>query len=218
MTSRSRLASTVVHGLYVITPDETDTEVLLHKVSQAIGGGAKLVQYRNKTASSGLRLAQAKALLELCRVRAVPLVVNDHLDVALAVDADGLHLGGEDGDVASARRALGAHRLLGVSCYNRFELALAAREAGADHVAFGAAFASHTKPGAVSAPHALYARARAELGLPVVAIGGITAGNAAQVITAGAHAVAVITDIFGAADITAAARRYAVLFDTAHST
>jgi len=214
MTSGSRLALTAVHGLYVITPDEADTEVLSRKVSQAIAGGAKLVQYRNKMASPELRLIQAKALLGLCRLQGVPLIVNDHLDLALAIDAGGVHLGGEDGDVASARRALGDNRLLGASCYNRFELAVAAREAGADHVAFGAAFASPTKPGAVSAPHALYARARSELGVPVVAIGGITADNAAQVVGAGASAVAVITDVFSADDIEAAARRYSALFDT----
>jgi thiamine-phosphate pyrophosphorylase len=204
--------------LYAITPDEPDTDALLRKVAQAIAGGARLVQYRNKAAASELRLAQARALMELCRPQGVPLIVNDHLDLALAVDADGLHLGADDGNVASARRALGQNRMLGASCYNRFELAVAARDAGADHVAFGAAFASPTKPGAVSAPHALYARARAELGLPVVAIGGITADNAAEVIGAGAQAVAVITDLFSAADITAAARRYQALFDPSVST
>src|SRR4051812_33326966 len=130
-----------VSGLYAITPDEADTGALVARVEQALQGGARLLQYRNKGASADLRREQATALLPLCRAHGVPLIINDHLGLALDVGADGVHLGAEDGDLPAARRALGPVRLLGASCYNRYELALAARAAGADHVAFGAAFA-----------------------------------------------------------------------------
>lgn len=203
-----------IRGLYAITPDERDTARLVARVEQALAGGAGVVQYRNKAADAALRHEQTTALLASCRRAGVPLIINDHLDLALAIDADGVHLGGEDGDIAAARRALGTDRLLGASCYNRYELALAARDAGADHVAFGAAFVSRTKPGAVHAPLALYERARRELGLPVVAIGGITAENAADVVGAGADAVAVITALFDATDVRAAAAAFAKHFPT----
>jgi thiamine-phosphate pyrophosphorylase len=201
-----------IRGLYAITPDDADTARLIARVEQALAGGARVVQYRNKTADAGLRHEQATALLALCRRDGVPFIVNDHLELALAIGADGVHLGGDDGDIAAARRALGPDRLLGASCYNRFELALAAREAGADHVAFGAAFVSKTKPGAVHAPLSLYERARRELGLPVVAIGGITADNASALVSAGAAAVAVITALFDADDIRAAAAEFSLAF------
>ena len=219
--------SAAIRGLYAITPDEADTPELIRKVRAALEGGAAMIQYRNKPADAALRRAQAGALAQLCRQHGVPLIINDHLELALEVAADGLHLGAEDGDIAAARRALGRDRLLGASCYNRFELALAARAAGADHVAFGAAFVSPTKPGAVHAPLALYRRARAELGMPVVAIGGITGGNAAALIEAGADSIAVITALFGArdsdvgdskvGDIRATARKLSSLFGSATS-
>ncbi|MBM3346330.1 MAG: thiamine phosphate synthase [Betaproteobacteria bacterium] len=212
--ARQPVSRPPVHGLYAITPDDADTARLIIRVRAALEGGAAVVQYRNKSADSALRHVQAGALAILCRQHGVPLIVNDHLELALTIDADGLHLGAADGDIAAARRALGAGRLLGVSCYNRFDLALAARDAGADHIAFGAAFVSLTKPDAVHAPLALYRRAQAELGLAIVAIGGINADNAADVIGAGADAIAVITALFGAADIAAAARRLRSLFPT----
>jgi thiamine-phosphate pyrophosphorylase len=201
-----------IRGLYAVTPDDADTARLIIRVRAALEGGAAVLQYRNKSADRALRHKQAGALAILCRQHGVPFIINDHLELALEVGADGLHLGADDGDIAAARRALGADRLLGASCYNRFELALSARDAGADHVAFGAAFVSPTKPDAVHAPLALYRRAQAELGLPVVAIGGITADNAADIITAGADAIAVITSLFGSADIAATARHLRSLF------
>jgi thiamine-phosphate pyrophosphorylase len=203
-----------LRGLYAITPDEADTQVLAAKVAAALDGGIAALQYRNKTADASLRRVQAEALAPLCRKHRVPFIVNDDLDLAVAIDADGLHLGGTDGGLAEARRCLGAEKLLGASCYNRFELALAAKAAGADYVAFGSAFASPTKPNAVRAPLALYARAHRELGLPVVAIGGITADNAAALVSAGVDAVAVITDLFEARDIAARARAFNALFET----
>jgi len=201
-----------LRGLYAVTPDEPDTEVLKRKVRKALAGGARIVQYRNKSANAGLRLEQGAELLALCRKAGAPLIVNDDLDLALAIGADGLHLGREDTAIAAARAKLGGGRLLGVSCYDRLELALAARSAGADYVAFGSAFPSETKPGATLAPLGLYREAKALLDSPIVAIGGITPENAHAVIEAGADAVAVISALFGAPDIEAAARRFDLLF------
>jgi thiamine-phosphate pyrophosphorylase len=201
-----------VAGLYAITPEDADTDRLARNVQAALAGGASLVQYRSKSPDAAVRRTQAKRLLELCRHAGAPLIVNDDLELALAIGADGVHLGRDDGDVAAARARLGADRMLGVSCYDRLELAIAAVAAGADHVAFGSAFASPTKPGAVRAPPALFTQARARLRVPIVAIGGITPENARLVIEAGADAVAVITAVFDTEDVAAAAAAFGSLF------
>jgi thiamine-phosphate pyrophosphorylase len=200
-------------GLYAVTPDEPDVGLLARKVRKALAGGARILQYRSKSANAALRREQGAALLALCREARIPLVINDDLDLARAIGADGVHLGREDISIAAARAQLGTGRLLGASCYDRLELALAAREAGADYVAFGSAFPSATKPGATRAPLSLYRDARARLDSPIVAIGGITTENAHAVIEAGADAVAVISALFDAPDIEAAARSFSRLFD-----
>ena len=192
-------------GLYAITPDEPRTDILVRKVGQALRGGASVVQYRNKTAGPELRLEQGRALAALCREAGAAFIVNDDLALALALDADGVHLGGDDGDLAEARQRLGQGRLLGASCYNRIELAEAAAQAGVDYLAFGSVFSSGTKPGAVHAPLSLFGEARRSFALPLVAIGGITLQNAPQVFAAGADAVAVISAVFDAGDIAASA-------------
>jgi thiamine-phosphate pyrophosphorylase len=188
-------------GLYAITPDEANTAILVAKVGQALRGGASVVQYRNKTAGPELRREQGSALAAICRAAGAAFIVNDDLALALALDADGVHLGGDDGDLAEARQRLGQPRLLGASCYNRIELAAAAAQAGVDYLAFGSVFSSATKPGAVHAPLAIFSEARRSLTLPLVAIGGITLQNAPQVFAAGADAVAVISALFDAEDI-----------------
>jgi len=202
-----------IAGLYAITPDLADTDELLRRVRTALTGGARILQYRNKTAPPALRLVQARALQTLCTAGGVPLIINDHLDLAQEVGAAGLHLGGDDGDIATARAQLGPDRLLGVSCYDRIELAQAALAAGADHIAFGSFFDSSIKPGAVHPPLNLITRAKRQFRIPVVAIGGITPQNAPQLIAAGVDAVAVISAVFSAADIEAAARAFKSLFD-----
>jgi len=201
-----------VFGLYAVTPDLDDTALLLERVEAALSGGARVLQYRNKSAGAALRQAQAQALFDVCRRYRVPLIINDHLELALALDADGLHLGDGDGSVRRARERLGPGKLLGASCYNRLDAALDAERAGADHVAFGSFFASDSKPGAVRAPLALLREAKQRLRLPVVAIGGVTLDNASQVISAGADSVAVIAALFGAPDVVFAARRFQSLF------
>lgn len=192
-------------GLYAITPDEPSTEILVSKVGQALRGGASVVQYRNKAAGPELRLEQGRALAALCREADACFIVNDDLALALELDADGAHLGAEDGDLARARKQLGQGKLLGASCYDRIELAEAAAQAGVDYLAFGSVFSSVTKPAAVRAPLSLFAEARRIFSLPLVAIGGITLQNAPQVFAAGADAVAVISALFDAGDIAASA-------------
>lgn len=199
-----------MRGLYAITPDTEDTCALLARCEKALKGGAAVLQYRNKQADPGLRGQQAKALAQLCRNQGRLFIVNDDLELALQVDA-GLHLGQEDGDLAAARKRLGPGRLLGASCYNSLEFARGARDAGADYVAFGAAFPSPTKPHAVHAPLELYEQAR-PLELPIVAIGGITLENAPTLIAAGVDAIAVITALFDAPDIAQRAASFAALF------
>lgn len=201
-----------IKGLYVVTPDVLEVDLLCEKVKSALLGGASLVQYRNKFADKQLLLKQSTALLVLCRSYGVPLIINDHLDLCARIDADGLHLGATDSDLSAARRLLGPDKIIGASCYNWFELALQAEDAGASYVAFGACFPSETKPNAVHAPLSLISQAKQKLSIPVVGIGGITLDNAPLVIQAGADAVAVITDVFYDDDIQDISRRYSQLF------
>ncbi|TAK49621.1 MAG: thiamine phosphate synthase [Betaproteobacteria bacterium] len=203
-----------LHGLYVITPDDADGARFLARVSQALecasAGGWAALQYRNKLAAPAQRLAQAHALTALARRHGIPIIINDDIGLALQVQADGVHLGRRDGGLAEARRRLPG-RILGASCHDSLDAARAAVAAGADYVAFGAVYASRTKPAAVRAPLALFRDARF-LGVPLVAIGGIDEGNADKVIGAGADAIAVISALFGAPDVAARARALANLF------
>jgi thiamine-phosphate pyrophosphorylase len=197
-----------IAGLYAITPDEPRTEILVAKVTQALRGGAAMVQYRNKAAGPELRYEQGRALAKVCRAAGARFIVNDDLALALALDADGAHLGADDGDPKQARQCLGQGKLLGASCYNRIELAQAAVQAGADYLAFGSVFSSGTKPGAVRAALSLIAEARQRFALPLVAIGGITLENAPQVFAAGADVIAVISALFDARDIATTAAAF----------
>ena len=202
-----------ISGLYAITPDEADTAELLRKVRLALRGGARVLQYRNKTADALLRHKQAGALRVLTREFGVPLIVNDDAGLARQIDADGVHLGGVDGSVAGARAVVGSEKLIGVSCYNRMALAHEAVLQGADYVAFGSFFASAVKPDAVAATPELLRQARRELAVPLVAIGGITTQNGAQLLEAGADVLAVISAIFAAPDVEGAAREFSNLFE-----
>lgn len=200
-------------GLYAITPDEPRWDRLRTAVEAVLAGGCGLLQYRDKISVPEELWRRAEALLAMCRARGARLIINDDVELALRVGADGVHLGREDGLVAEARRRLGQGRLIGASCYDNFALAQAA---GADYVAFGAVFPSSTKPGAVVAPLELFGRARRELGVPACAIGGITLANAAPVVAAGAAYVAVISDLFSptlsALEMTERAAAYQRLF------
>lgn len=198
-----------LRGLYAITPEELARAATMARVAAAVSSGALCaLQYRRKAADAALRLAEARALAQLCRRHGVPLIINDDVELALAVGAAGVHLGRGDGDLAGARARLPG-RILGASCYNQPELARRAIATGADYVAFGSVFASATKPDAVRAPLALFSL---PLGVPKVAIGGITLQNAREVVAAGADCVAVISDLFDAADVARRARDFAKIF------
>ena len=198
-------------GVYLITPDDADTARLHDRVLPALAAGPALLQYRNKAAGAALRREQAAMLLPLCRAAGVPLVVNDDWALAAELGADGAHLGADDGEIALARAALGPAALLGASCYDDIERARRAAAAGASYLAFGAFFASGTKPLARRAGLGLLADS-ADLGLPRVAIGGITPDNARGVVTAGADLVAVIGGVFDAPDPAAAVRALRACF------
>lgn len=200
-----------LRGLYAITPDSADSEALLRRVQSVLSGRPAALQYRNKLAGAAQRRAEAHALAAMCRRHGVPLIVNDDVELALEVDAAGVHLGRDDGALPAARARLGA-RLLGASCYDSLALARAAVAQGADYVAFGSMFPSPTKPAAVRAPLELFGAARA-LGVPLVAIGGITLDNAPALVAAGADCAAVISALFDAPDPGAAARAFARLFE-----
>ena len=193
-----------LRGLYAITPDDTDAARLADLVARALDGGIDALQFRVKGGAPAHREDLARTVKALADAAGVPLIVNDDVTLALAIGASGVHLGRDDGDPAAIRARIGPHRLLGVSCYD--DAARARAMVGiADHVGFGSIVASPTKPHAVRAPLALFAEARAT-GLATVAIGGIDRGNAHLPIEAGADAVAVITDLFGAGDPAESAR------------
>lgn len=200
-----------LRGLYLITPDETDTSRLLARVG-AVLDGAALLQYRNKSADAALGRRQAMALAALCREAGVPLIVNDDAALAAECGAAGVHLGEHDGDPGPARARLGPTAIIGVSCYDDLGRARAAAAAGVDYIAFGAFFPSATKPNARRATPALL-RDSAGLGLPRVAIGGITPDNGRGLVEAGADLLAVIAGVFDAPDPVAAARAYRACFE-----
>ncbi|MDI1299811.1 thiamine phosphate synthase [Methylotenera sp.] len=202
----------MIRGLYAITPDEVDTDLLLAKVEAALQGGISVLQYRNKQASYQLQIQQAGAILPLCKQYQVPFIINDSVELCLTLGADGVHIGADDGNINEVSARLGANKILGASCYNHFDLALSAQQAGATYVAFGACFASSTKPHAPVASLELFKQAKAQLHIPAVAIGGITLTNAPSVIQAGADSMAVINAIFHADDVKLAAQQFAHLF------
>lgn len=199
-----------IKGLYAITPDIADTPLLLRKTEAALAGGARILQYRNKTASAALRREQATRLRTLCDRYGVALIINDDIELARTVAAEGVHIGAEDGSIAAARAMLGP-QIIGVSCYDEIERARQGVAYGADYVAFGSFFCSATKPLAVEAPLSLLATAREVFDMPIVAIGGITLANAALVLNAGANAIAVISALFDADDIQGIARQFCEL-------
>jgi thiamine-phosphate pyrophosphorylase len=201
-----------MRGLYLVTPDWNDTDRLLDVTRQALEAGAVLVQYRHKEASDSLRLEQAGALLALCRRHGRPLVINDHVKLCMELDADGVHVGGKDLPVAAMRLLLGRDKIVGSSCYGRFELAEMAQHAGASYVAFGGFYPSRVKVYEVSTPAGIVARAKAALRVPVVVIGGMTAENARPLVGLGADMVAAISSVYAAPDAYGAVREFAGMF------
>ncbi len=204
---------TRLHGLYAITDTAlAQNRNLAEQVAQALLGGARIIQYRDKSGDRSRRQAEAKNLLKLCRKHHAQLLINDDLELAKSIGADGIHLGREDASLPQARAMLGPEAIIGVSCYNQLELAREASRAGADYLAFGRFFPSQTKPDAVQADPELLRQASRELPQPLVAIGGITPENGGPLIDAGADMLAVIEAIFNQTDIRLAAARFNKLF------
>lgn len=207
-----------LRGLYALTPDDNLTPRLSALVESALKGGVKWVQYRNKIAPPPLRRAQAAELLRICRAHGAKLIINDDIWLAVEIGADGAHIGRDDlpgGSLTTAREALGAKRILGVSCYDDLARAEVAVEAGADYIAVGSVFASQSKPEATRASLETVAEAKRRFAVPVAAIGGITVKNAPQVLAAGADMLAVLSDLFDAMDIKSQAEKYRKLFEPA---
>ncbi len=203
-----------IHGLYAIADSHyLEPEQFAPAVRAALAGGARVIQYRDKRGDDAARAAIAHELNRLCVEHGVPLLINDDVALAAEVGAAGVHIGRDDPDLARTRARLGDAAIIGVSCYNELERALAAQAGGADYVAFGRFFPSHTKPNAVQATTALLHAACARLHIPIAAIGGITPENGGTLLEAGADALAVIEGVFGQPDIRAAAERYARLFE-----
>ena len=200
-------------GLYAITPDRPMTlPTLVHAAEEALRGGARLLQYRRKGLSAVQAKPEVEALVACCNRHDVLLFVNDDVALAREAGAHGVHLGRDDGDYQALARGRSRRLLLGVSCYNSLARAREAAEAGVDYVAFGSVYSTSTKPEAVHCPLTVLSQARAELRLPIVAIGGITPDNATSVIEAGADFVAAIGGVFDQASIFESAIRYSRLF------
>jgi thiamine-phosphate pyrophosphorylase len=205
-----------LHGLYAITdpllcPDET----LPAQVELALEGGCRLIQFRDKRPDRALRRSLAERLLASCRRHQALLIINDDVQLCREIGAHGVHLGKDDPDPTAARSHLGDAAIIGVSCYNRLDLARRAAEQCVDYVAFGRFFPSRSKPNAVQAEPELLRQARAAIDLPLVAIGGITPENGAPLIAAGADMLAVIHGIFGQPDVRTASQRLCELFAAA---
>jgi thiamine-phosphate pyrophosphorylase len=209
MTAPMARDKRILRGLYgiadsgIIKPGE-----LVRQVSEAIKGGVSIIQYRDKSGDEAKREEEARVLLEVCQRHEVPLIINDDAELAHYIGADGVHLGSEDMLIREARRILGDGAIIGASCYDEFQLALHAQQAGADYAAFGSFFPSRTKPGAVRAKIELLHAAKAHLDIPVAAIGGITPDNAGALVQAGADMIAVAHGLFGQADVAIQAQRY----------
>jgi len=200
-------------GLYAITDASVNnSQKIILNVEQALRGGARVIQYRDKSSNQQQRLETCHAIRQLTDEFDAVFIVNDDIELALTTEADGVHLGQDDTCLTDARKQLGENAIIGVSCYNRFDLAEQATKEGANYIAFGRFFPSLTKPDAVTAKPDLLARAKQELNIPVVAIGGITVENGGALIKAGADMLAVVDSIFGQSNIEAAAKGYQHLF------
>lgn len=207
-----------LRGLYAITDSQLLADgKLLPYVEAALAGGARLLQYRDKSTDEARRLREAEALRGLCERYSAALIINDDAELAARLGV-GLHLGQEDGSLAVARTLLGRKAIIGGTCHARLELAEQAAQEGASYVAFGRFFNSHTKPGAPAATPELLATAKARVQLPIVAIGGIDLHNAAPLIETGASMIAVIHALFAAdsvAEVERRARAFSALFQSA---
>ncbi len=203
MTSRLTKST----GIYLITPETDDTDFLCGIIEKLLKQSVALLQYRHKSSDTVLKHRQAEALLAIAHAADVPLIINDDWSLARAIDADGVHLGQSDDDPVMVRRNLGENKLIGISCYNEFNRAENMAALDVDYLAFGAVFASPTKPFADIADMSLFQKAK-QLGKPTVAIGGISLDNCSQLRDAKADFIAVISGVFDAPDPESALAAY----------
>jgi len=204
--------SFIIKGLYAITPDSADLNTLIQKTKSAIEGGAFMVQYRSKIQDRDVKMQQCAAILRLCREYEIPCIVNDDVDMCRILEADGVHLGEKDDNIAEVRHILGEDAIIGSSCYDQLDRAKSAQKEGASYVAFGAMFPTSTKPNAPRASLALLKEAKREIQIPIVAIGGITVNNAHDVIKTGIDAIAMINSLYEAKSIKETAETFAKMF------
>jgi thiamine-phosphate pyrophosphorylase len=204
--------SFIIKGLYAITPDSADLNTLIRKTQLAIEGGAFMVQYRSKIRNRDVKMQQCAAILRLCREYDVPCIVNDDVEMCRFLEADGVHLGKNDDNIAEVRHILGEDSIIGSSCYDQLDRAKQAQKEGASYVAFGAVFPTPTKPNAPRATLELLREAKREIQIPIVAIGGITMNNAHDVIKTGIDAIAVITSLYESNSIKETAETFSQMF------
>ncbi|HEY9050450.1 MAG TPA: thiamine phosphate synthase [Gammaproteobacteria bacterium] len=203
-----------LRGFYAITDEKLIAEnIFTETVEQALLGGARIIQYRDKSSDTKKRLSQASALKIICDQHNAVLIINDDIELALEVDADGVHIGIHDMPLTQARKKIGHKKIIGVSCYNKFELAEQAVTEGADYIAFGSFFSSQIKPHAAQATPDLLIKAKQQFDIPVCSIGGITSDNANLLIESGADMVAIISDIYSSDNVLAASQRISQLFE-----
>jgi thiamine-phosphate pyrophosphorylase len=212
MTNWNMRDSFIIKGLYAITPDMADSNSLLKKTQLAIEGGAFMVQYRSKIQDRDVKIQQCAAILRLCREYKIPCIVNDDVDMCRVLEADGVHLGKKDDNIAEVRSILGEDAIIGSSCYDQLNRAKKAQKEGASYVAFGAMFETLTKPHAPRATLELLREAKSQIQIPIVAIGGITMNNAHDVIETGIDAIAVINSLFEAKTIKETAEIFSKMF------
>ena len=205
---------TKLSGLYAITDSKLMGSDLISKTEQAILGGINILQYRNKTAHSEQQEQEALKLAQLCKKNNVLFLINDNVELALKVNADGVHLGQEDTPLQQAREQLGKDKVIGVTCHNKVELAVEAQKNGADYVAFGRFFNSKTKPSAPPADLSLLSESKKSISLPIVAIGGITQETAPLLLEEGVDMLAVIHGIFAQDDILSATHQFVGIIDS----
>ena len=200
-------------GLYALTdPNVFQQQSCTVVTQQLIEGGARIIQYRDKISTEKTRRENATQIKKLCAAANIIFIINDDIELALATEADGVHLGKKDAAITKARKLLGKDKIIGISCYNRLDLARDAEQAGADYIAFGSFYTSATKPDALPAKPKLLTQARQKLSIPICAIGGINSNNAEPLLTAGADMLAVITALYNTPDIRQNVKRFSSLF------
>jgi len=202
-----------LRGLYAITDSHSISADLFDlSIQQVLQGGARIIQYRDKSHDEKKRLSQANSLRKLCDRYDALLIINDDIDLALSTNADGVHLGKDDVSLTDARKKLGHRFIIGRSCYNNIDLAIEAEKDGANYIALGAIYKSPTKPEAPCITLDFIQYASTVLSVPICAIGGITTQNANAVIEAGVDMIAVISDLFSHDDIQARSKALSCMF------